>query len=133
MMVRRGGRTLSGLLLMVLFGFSLFGLGLFGWAPPADAHAILIQSSPTPGGSVAGPDVVVTFRYNSRIDKRLSKLTLTRPDKNQTVLDIDPDSPTDSLVSVVRLQPGAYSLRWQVLAIDGHITRGDVPFTVTAP
>jgi methionine-rich copper-binding protein CopC len=22
-------------------------------------------------------------------------------------------------------------VRWQVLAVDGHITRGDVPFTVT--
>ena len=27
--------------------------------------------------------------------------------------------------------PGRYVVRWQVLAIDGHITRGDVPFTVT--
>jgi hypothetical protein len=26
---------------------------------------------------------------------------------------------------------GPYVVRWQVLAIDGHITRGDVPFTVT--
>ena len=24
-------------------------------------------------------------------------------------------------------------MRWQVLAVDGHITRGDVPFTVTGP
>jgi methionine-rich copper-binding protein CopC len=24
-------------------------------------------------------------------------------------------------------------VRWQVLAIDGHITRGDVAFTVTGP
>jgi copper resistance protein C len=29
------------------------------------------------------------------------------------------------------MAPGSYSVRWQVLAIDGHITRGDVPFTVT--
>ena len=28
------------------------------------------------------------------------------------------------------LSPGAYVLRWQVLAIDGHITRGDIPFVV---
>jgi hypothetical protein len=28
------------------------------------------------------------------------------------------------------LTPGPYVLRWQVLAIDGHITRGDVTFTV---
>jgi methionine-rich copper-binding protein CopC len=30
------------------------------------------------------------------------------------------------------LAAGAYRLRWQVLASDGHITRGEIPFTVTA-
>jgi methionine-rich copper-binding protein CopC len=28
------------------------------------------------------------------------------------------------------LGSGAYRLRWQVLAVEGHITRGDIPFTV---
>jgi len=28
--------------------------------------------------------------------------------------------------------PGAWRLRWQVLALDGHITRGDVPFAIRA-
>jgi len=28
------------------------------------------------------------------------------------------------------LRPGTYRLRWQVLASDGHITRGEIPFTV---
>jgi methionine-rich copper-binding protein CopC len=37
------------------------------------------------------------------------------------------------LTATVTLTPGTYVLRWQVLAIDGHITRGDVPFTVTEP
>jgi len=31
------------------------------------------------------------------------------------------------------LAAGAYRLRWQVLASDGHITRGEIPFTVTSP
>ena len=31
------------------------------------------------------------------------------------------------------LAPGAWRLRWQVLALDGHITRGDIPFTLRAP
>jgi methionine-rich copper-binding protein CopC len=30
------------------------------------------------------------------------------------------------------LKPGAYKLQWQVLAPDGHITRGVVPFSVKA-
>jgi methionine-rich copper-binding protein CopC len=28
---------------------------------------------------------------------------------------------------------GAWRVRWQVLAVDGHITRGDIPFTLRAP
>ena len=28
------------------------------------------------------------------------------------------------------LAPGSYVLRWQVLSVDGHITRGDIPFKV---
>jgi methionine-rich copper-binding protein CopC len=37
------------------------------------------------------------------------------------------------LHATAHLAPGNYTIRWQVLAVDGHITRGDVPFTVTAP
>jgi methionine-rich copper-binding protein CopC len=29
-------------------------------------------------------------------------------------------------------RPGAYALRWRVLAVDGHITRGDIPFIISA-
>jgi methionine-rich copper-binding protein CopC len=28
------------------------------------------------------------------------------------------------------LQAGKYLIRWQALAPDGHITRGEIPFTV---
>ena len=31
------------------------------------------------------------------------------------------------------LAPGAYRLRWQVLSVDGHVSRGDVNFKVRAP
>jgi copper resistance protein C len=34
------------------------------------------------------------------------------------------------LTASVALTAGDYVARWQVLAVDGHITRGDVPFTV---
>ena len=74
----------------------------------------------------------MSFRYNSRIDRDRSRLTLTRPDHTQSVLKISPSGPPDVLSTSTELTtPGAYVVRWQVLAIDGHITRGDVPFTVT--
>ena len=105
---------------------------LLALAPlPAAAHAILIASAPAIDGHVPAGTVALTLRYNSRIDRGRSRLTFTRPDQTQAVLPIAADGPDDSLAATARLAPGAYSVRWQVLAIDGHITRGDVPFTVT--
>lgn len=115
-----------------MFLATLVAVGLlFGEAGPAVAHAILIESSPAVNGSVAGPTVQLSFRYNSRIDKGRSRLTLTYPDRSQKVLPIAAEGEDDILTSNADLPSGHYSLRWQVLAIDGHITRGDVPFDVT--
>jgi hypothetical protein len=100
---------------------------------PAAAHARIQESQPPIGGSVRAGHVVLVFRYNSRIDRGRSRLTLNRPDRTQTVLTIDPEGPPDVLSAAVDLAPGDYVVRWQVLAVDGHITRGDVPFTATGP
>lgn len=109
-------------------------LGLLLTPAAAMAHAILEQSQPPSGGSVASGKVAMSFIYNSRVDRARSRLTLTSPDHKQTVLKIDADGPPNVIDTSAQIdKPGAYVVRWQVLAVDGHITRGDVPFTVTAP
>jgi methionine-rich copper-binding protein CopC len=100
-------------------------------AAPASAHAILTASQPAIGGDVPSGPVALELTYNSRIDRGRSRLTLTRPDHTQAVLPIAADGPENVIRAKTDLTPGAYSLRWQVLAVDGHITRGDVPFKVT--
>jgi methionine-rich copper-binding protein CopC len=97
----------------------------------AQAHAVLVDSQPAAAGHVAAGHVEVRLRYNSRIDATRSRLTLSRPDQSQAVLPARAKGAGDVMTSAADLTPGAYVLRWQVLAIDGHITRGDVPFTVT--
>jgi copper resistance protein C len=96
----------------------------------AEAHAILEASEPAASATVHPGAIALKLRFNSRIDRSRSGLTLTRPDQTKTSLPIDPDGPPDILTTTVPLTPGAYVVRWQVLAVDGHITRGDVPFTV---
>jgi hypothetical protein len=114
--------------------FTLAALVALGLTPAAaQAHAILLASSPTAGGRVPAGQVAMEFRFNSRIDRLRSRLTLTRPDRSQTVLQIGNDGPEELVHTTVALTPGAYTVRWQVLAVDGHITRGDVAFTVTGP
>jgi copper resistance protein C len=99
-------------------------------APPAVfAHAILVESTPAPKATVSGPDVDIRLRFNSRVDGERSHLTVVFPDAKEQTLTLLPQGKPDVLTAkAVGLAPGAYRLRWQVLAKDGHITRGEVPF-----
>lgn len=115
---------------------------------PAAAHAIVVGSRPavnetlslTRGGTTAEgaaapavPGLPVEVRFNSRLDKQRSRLSLVGPDGVESELALLPDSAPELLQARIRpTRPGAYTLRWRVLAVDGHITRGDIPFRVTA-
>jgi copper resistance protein C len=100
----------------------------------ADAHAIILEAEPAMNDAVAGPDVQIRLRFNSRIDHKRSRLTLVDPAGETRPLVIDKAAAEDMLAArAASLVPGAYRIRWQVLAVDGHITRGDVPFTVARP
>jgi len=98
---------------------------------PADAHAVLLESTPSLKRAVSGPDVPVKLRFNVRIDALRSRLTLIHPDGSSRSLEISKGTSADTLsAEATGLAAGAYRLRWQVLASDGHITRGEIPFTV---
>ena len=103
---------------------------LIASAQPVLAHAILVDSQPPSAAAVAEGAVTFRLRYNSRIDPARSRFTLVRPDRTQTILDLAPEGSGDVLTTHAELPAGAYVLRWQVLAIDGHITRGELPFRV---
>lgn len=104
---------------------------LVGASPAAFAHAILVEATPAAGSTVSGPDLGIRLRFNARIDGARSRLTLVRPDRQELPLTLDQQTaPALLTAKLAGLTPGAYRLRWQVLAADGHITRGEVPFTV---
>jgi methionine-rich copper-binding protein CopC len=98
---------------------------------PAAAHAIVVAADPAVGAVLHAPTTQVLLRFNSRIDVERSRLTLTSPGGGARPLTLKPADGPDTLAATVDgLAPGRYRLRWQVLAIDGHITRGDIPFSV---
>jgi methionine-rich copper-binding protein CopC len=99
--------------------------------PTAAAHAILLESNPPLNGQVTGPDIPIKLRFNVRIDAGRSRLTLVTPDGATKVLHLATETTAETLTSqATDLTPGQYRLRWQVLASDGHLTRGEIPFTV---
>ena len=95
------------------------------------AHAVLVSSQPGANSTVSGPEVAVLLKYNSRVDMAHSTLTLLAPDGRVEKVAIESE-PEPGLLSakLTGLVKGAYVLRWQVLATDGHITRGKVSFQV---
>jgi methionine-rich copper-binding protein CopC len=99
---------------------------------PALAHAILVESTPSIEAKLDSGDIAIRLRFNSRVDRGRSRLTLMRADRKAEVLPISPAGSDDLLLAEAHLPAGIYTLRWQVLAIDGHITRGDVPFEIKA-
>ena len=97
----------------------------------AFAHAILVESQPGVNSTVSGPEVAVLLKYSSRIDLEHSSLTLLDPDGKVEKVAIESEpSPGVLSAKLTGLVKGAYVLRWQVLATDGHVTRGKVPFQV---
>ncbi len=100
-------------------------------ALPLFAHAILLSATPAVSQGLRGPDIPVRLQFNSRIDVKRSRLLLVFPDGQQRTLQIGQQSSPNSLISEAKGLPrGPYILRWQVLASDGHISRGEVPFRI---
>ncbi len=106
--------------------------GIVLFAPRlALAHAVLVSSQPEVNSTVSGPEVAVLLKYSSRVDPEHSTLTLLDPDGKVEKVAIESEPAPGSLTAkLTGLVKGAYVLRWQVLATDGHITRGKVPFQV---
>jgi methionine-rich copper-binding protein CopC len=122
-------RSSSLPLRVLLLAITLSVVPLLAWA-----HAIVVDSSPQANGVVKGPMVEVKLRFNVRVDGPRSRLSLVDPNGNSRALDALQQPSPDSLAATISgLLPGKYQLHWQVLANDGHITRGDIPFTVTGP
>ena len=100
----------------------------------ADAHAVIIDATPAINAVVAPGGFDVRLRFNSRIDLDRSRLTLVASTGKSLKLAIIPgDAPDIVSARAETLAPGDYRIRWQVLSVDGHLTRGDIPFIVKGP
>jgi len=125
------GDNLRSLLLKLCVSISLALALLAVFAQPAWAHAILMESKPAVHSAVKGPEVAIWLRFNVRIDGGRSRVQLAGPDGSLQTLSLVKQSSPDILQSQASgLKPGAYKLMWNVLAADGHMSKGEVPFTV---
>lgn len=123
------GRVVAALL-TVLIGSALIG------ATPAAAHALVLESVPPRDAVLARSPERVLLRFNSKIEKGLTRLTLSGADGPPEILSTagaDGDPESDRVVVPLRpLPPGRYVIRYKVLSADGHVTEGALRFSVSA-
>ena len=108
---------------------------LLAQSEPVLGHAIVMESSPKSGEVVSQIPSGIALRFNSRIEKALSRVTIIGAGRDPLLLpQVTSDTGPDRLVvPLPSLEPGAYLVRWRVLSADGHVTQGVFRFTVAPP
>lgn len=103
---------------------------------PVSPHAIVLESSPVHDAVLERAPAQVILRFNSKIEKRFTRVTLAAADQSPAAVALpapdDPATPDRLVIPLRPLAPGLYLLRYRVLAVDGHITEGALRFTVAA-
>lgn len=100
---------------------------------PVAAHALVVESQPPARGQVAAGAVVVDLKFNSRLDRKRARLRVIDAQGAASDLVIRDDGSAEHLRATTgTLSAGDYRIEWYVLSPDGHVTRGNVPFTVQA-
>lgn len=102
---------------------------------PANAHAVLVGSTPKDGATVAASPKTIVLRFDAKIEKKVTQVTLLDAKGKQVALPKPPHGytggPANQLViPIPKLRSGAYRLEYQVMATDGHISPGMITFRV---
>ena len=117
--------TLFATLLRLMAAASALAPGI------ALSHAIIVSAEPGMNSTVAQGVLEIRLAFNSRIDSKRSRLRLRRPDGVVTDVSLTPDDRPGVLAARAQVSAvGRWTLHWQVLSLDGHITRGEVSFSV---
>ena len=100
---------------------------------PAAGHAIVLESVPAPDAVLTRPPARVVLRFNSKIEKRLTRVTLTAGGGPPRPLSIanGAGEPDRLVIPLDPLPPGLCVIRYKVLSADGHVTEGSLRFTVS--
>ena len=122
---RRFAVVLAGLM-------ALLGVGL-GLAPAASAHASLLFTTPTAGGSVPASPTVLTLIFDEPVGLSSQAVRLAGPGGVVEPLGaVVRDRAGSVVTAAVRegLTSGVYTVTWQVTAQDGDIVTGSYQFGV---
>ena len=103
---------------------------------PAGAHARLDRTAPAAGSAVHKSPPQLKLWFSERLEPAFSKVqVLDRNGKQVDKGDPEVDRADAKLlqVSLPTLAPGTYRVKWRVVSVDTHVSKGDFTFNVVAP
>lgn len=107
---------------------------LLGASRVADAHDVLVSSTPGKGATIASGPSRVDLVFNEPVDPGLNEITVTGPDGSSR-WDTGATAVTGETVSV-GLRPlgpaGVYTIGFHIVSADGHPVSDSFTFTLTA-
>jgi len=99
--------------------------------PLAHAHAVVVKAIPADRASLDKVPPAIELQFNATLEKKLVHLKLERADgSSQTLTDRASEAAIVRCTLPQDLIPGAYTLKYKVLATDGHATQGVLRFTI---
>jgi methionine-rich copper-binding protein CopC len=110
----------------------LIGLSISG--APAWAHAYPAVSVPNNGAIVKEAPRELRIQFTEGVEVSFSQITVKGPKGDVVSQGKLRQLADDTLaIDLKPLSAGNYSVEWQVLSVDTHITDGALRFTVAAP
>ena len=95
------------------------------------AHAVLMRSTPAAHATLPGGPMRADLKFNSRVDGQgCTLILLDAGGHERKLVPLRQPAADEIAADTGTLSPGSYTLRWQALASDGHVTRGEIPFRV---
>src|SRR3712207_1998953 len=98
------------------------------------AHANLVGSSPPQGSKLSTPPERVELRFSEPVDAGFQPLVVRDADGNRVDENdarVDPEDARVVLAGLEELRDGAYTVKWRVTSIDGHVVEGRYGFAVS--
>lgn len=110
-------------------------LALALWLAPgaAFAHAYLEKAVPAQRATLFSPPERVQLWFNERLEAAFCSLSVTDSAGkavDQGDVKVAPDNPKLLSVGLKPLTAGAYTVKFRVLSVDGHVVTNQFSFTV---
>jgi hypothetical protein len=98
-----------------------------------EPHAALVKSSPPRRAALSEAPARVELVFNERLEPAYARLSVEDAGGKRVDLGdiaVARDDGRQLAVSLPRLEPGTYTVRFRVLSVDGHVVESSFRFTV---